>query len=122
MNRIERGRAAEDLATEHFRRAGYAIVARNLRSRFGEIDLIVERRDALVFVEVRSRSRSDYGTGLETVDRRKQARIVRSAAAFLARHRLEDRAVRFDVVGVEWQDGGPVLEHVENAFEVGEGW
>ena len=122
MNRLERGRAAEELAMEHFCRAGYAVVARNFRTRYGEIDLIVERREALVFVEVRSRSRSDFGTGLESVDLRKQRRIARVAAAFLARHRLEDRAVRFDVVGVEWQDGGPVLDHVENAFEVGEGW
>ncbi len=122
MNRLERGRAAEELALEHFRRAGYAVVARNFRSRYGEIDLIVERHGTLVFVEVRSRSGGAFGTGLESVDLRKQRRVARMAAAFLASRRLHDRAVRFDVVGVEWQDGGALLDHVEHAFEVGESW
>jgi putative endonuclease len=118
VNRVERGRSGEDLAWGHLRRAGYRLVARNLRSRFGEIDLVAERGDMLVFVEVRSRAGTRFGTPLESVDERKRRQIARLAADFLARRRLDDRRVRFDVVAVEWQDGVPKIYHVENAFEV----
>ncbi len=118
MNRAERGRAGEDLAWEHLRHAGYRLVARNLRSRFGEIDLVVERGDTLVFVEVRTRTGTRFGTPLESIDERKRRQVARLAASFLARRRLDDRRARFDVVAVEWQDGAPKIEHVENAFEV----
>ena len=118
MNRRDRGRAGEDVAWDHLRRAGYTLVARNLRNRFGEIDLIVERHGALVFVEVRGRSGTRFGTPLESVDPRKQRQLSRLAADYLARRRLEDRRARFDVIAVEWQDGRPRIEHLENAFEV----
>jgi putative endonuclease len=118
LNRIERGRDGEDLAWDHLRRAGYRLVARNVRSRFGEIDLVVERGDTLVFVEVRSRAGSRFGAPLESIDGRKRRQVARLAADFLARRRLDDRRARFDVVAVEWQDGAPKVDHVENAFEV----
>ena len=120
MNRLDRGRSSEELAWNHLRRAGYRLVARNLRTRFGEIDLVVERGDTLVFVEVRSRASARFGTPLESVDGRKRRQVARLAADFLARRRLDDRRARFDVVAVEWQDGVPKVEHVENAFEVPE--
>jgi putative endonuclease len=118
VNRRERGRAGEDVAWEHLRGAGYTLVARNVRNRFGEIDLIVERRGTLVFVEVRGRSGARFGTPLESVDPRKQRQLSRLAAVYLAHRRLEDRRARFDVIAVEWQDGHPRIEHLENAFEV----
>jgi len=118
LNRRERGSDGEELAWEHLRNAGYALVERNVRSRFGEIDLVVERQGTLVFVEVRSRTGRHFGTPLESVDPRKQRRLGRLAVAYLARRRLGDRRARFDVIGVEWQDGAPKIEHVENAFEV----
>jgi putative endonuclease len=117
MNRRDRGRAGEDLAWDHLRRAGYTLVARNLRNRFGEIDLVVEHRGTLVFVEVRGRSGACFGTALESIDVRKQRRLSRLAADCLARWRLEDRRARFDVIAIEWQDGAPRIEHLENAFE-----
>ncbi|MGH7820082.1 MAG: YraN family protein [Candidatus Binatia bacterium] len=120
MNRAERGRAAEELAADYFRGAGYAVLARNFRSPYGELDLVLERREIVVFVEVRSKGGTRFGTGLESVGPRKQRRLARLAASFLARHRLENRRARFDVVGVEWQDGRPRIDHVENAFEVRE--
>lgn len=120
MNRAERGRGGEQLAWDHLRRAGYRLVARNVRSRLGEIDLVVERGDVLVFVEVRTRSGRRFGTALESIDGRKRRQVARLAAQFLAQRRLDDRRARFDVVAVEWQDGAPNIEHVENAFEVAE--
>ena len=117
MNRAERGRGGEDIAWDHLRRAGYTLVERNARTRFGEIDLVVERRGTIVFVEVRSRTTARFGSALESVDRRKRRRLALLAADYLAHRRLEDRRARFDVIAIEWQDGAPTIEHVENAFE-----
>jgi len=118
LNRRERGQSGEDLAWEHLRRAGYALIERNARGRFGEIDLVVERGGTIVFVEVRSRSTPRFGSAFESVDARKQHRLGRLAIAYLARRRLHDRRARFDVIAIQWQDGAPVIDHLENAFEV----
>ena len=118
MNRRSIGQGGEDLAWNHLRRAGYTLVARNFRSRYGEIDLVVERGGVIVFVEVRSRRGDRFGTALESIDARKQRQIGRMAAEFLARRRLGDRRARFDVVAVEWQDAEARIDHLENAFEL----
>lgn len=118
--RQELGRRAEDAAAEYLRQRRYVILARNVRSRFGEIDLVTAQGSTLVFVEVRSRSSDRFGSGIESIDRRKRRRIVRMAALYLAQQGLEERAVRFDVIGVDWSDGTARIDHVENAFAVDE--
>lgn len=113
------GRIAESEAERYLRRKGYRILARNVRAPSGELDLVAETADVLVFVEVKARRTSSHGGASYAVDARKQARIVRLAAQYLARHRVRDRACRFDVVLFK---GGSVkpeeIEHIENAFEV----
>jgi putative endonuclease len=118
LNRRDRGSEGEDIALRHLRGAGYRPIERNVRTRGGEIDLVMEHGDTIVFVEVRSRASARFGSALESVDRRKQRRLARLAESYLARHRLDGRRARFDVVAVEWQDGAPKVQHVENAFEV----
>jgi putative endonuclease len=121
LNRQDRGKSGEDLAWDHLRRAGYTLIERNARSRLGEIDLVVERQGTVVFVEVRSRTGTRFGTPFESVDSRKQRRLGRLATAYLSRSRLQDRRARFDVIAVEWQDGAPKLDHLENAFDLTDG-
>lgn len=120
MSRRDRGRDGEAAAWEYLRRAGYRLRERNLRTRLGELDLVVERDDTIVFVEVRSRGGPRFGTPFESVDARKQRRIARLAAQYLAREKLDGRRARFDVLAVEWHDAGPRIDHLENAFEVPE--
>jgi putative endonuclease len=115
--RPARGRAAEEAAAELLVRAGLRIVARNVRIAGAEIDLVAEDGEALVFVEVRSRSSTRYGGPLATVGRRKQSRIARAAQAYLARAERWGSPARFDVVGVEWCAGRASCVHVRNAFE-----
>lgn len=111
------GRTGERAAEEHLIRAGYVILARNYRCPLGEIDLVALDRRALVFVEVKARHGGAAGAPLEVVTRRQQRRIVRAAQHYLARHRLHDRLVRFDLVGV-WLDADPPrCELVRGAFE-----
>lgn len=109
------GRRGEDAAAEHLRRRGLEILARNVRTAAGEIDIIALDADVVVFVEVKARR----GAGaLEAVDRRKQQRLSRLALAFLARAGWLGRAARFDVVAV---DGGGICTHVANAFDCAPG-
>lgn len=113
------GRAGETEAERRLRREGYRILARNHRTRLGELDLVAESGGVLVFVEVKSRRTGAYGEGIHAVDARKQARMIRLAAQYLARHRLHDRCCRFDVIVCEGDLEHPLaIEHVQNAFEV----
>jgi putative endonuclease len=92
-----RGRDAEEAAAALLQAHGLALVQRNYRCRFGEIDLIMRDAGALVFVEVRSRSHPDFGGAAASIDTAKQARLIRAARHYLA---TLDRTppCRFDAV------------------------
>jgi putative endonuclease len=119
--RRRRGARGEQLAAAHLERLGYRIVARNYRTRWGELDLIAQRGRLLAFVEVKTR-RADGRTGspFEAVDHRKRTQVRRIAARWLAT--VEDRPraddLRFDVIGITVDDEGRLvaLEHREGAF------
>jgi putative endonuclease len=116
--RRQLGVDGERAAEKFLRRRRYQILQRNYRCPRGEVDLVALDGFTLVFVEVKTRSRESHGSPFEAVDRRKQSQMVRAARHFLAEHRLHDRDIRFDVVGV-WSEGGRVTcELVQNAFEL----
>jgi putative endonuclease len=96
----------ERAAERHLRRAGYRILARNLRCRLGEIDLLAEDRAnrQIVIVEVKT-SRAESPPPEVRVNHAKQRKLTALADHLVRRHRLQDRAVRFDVVAVVWPDG-----------------
>lgn len=106
------GRWAEGLAARAYRRRGFEIIDRNWRCRDGEIDLIVRRHDLLVFVEVKARRSGRLGTAASAVDHRKQRRLRRLAAAWLATHPVGRAEIRFDVAAID----GVRLEIIEAAF------
>ncbi len=115
------GQQGEAEAEQFFRAKGYVIVAKNHRSRIGEIDLVALDRHTLVFVEVRSLSGEEFGDPLATVTPRKQRQIAKTALLYLSRHKLHERAARFDVIGIQWPDGKnvePRLTHIQDAFEL----
>lgn len=118
--RQRRGANAEDQACRFLQQRGLRLIERNYRSRRGEIDLIMRDADNLVFVEVRYRRQSRYGSGLESVDWRKQQRIMACAAYYLHRHpQAALLASRFDVVALTPGDGGVRIEWIRNAFDAG---
>ena len=93
------GAHAETLALNMLRRHGLRLVARNFLCRHGEIDLIMRDGDCLVFVEVRSRRHSGWGSAAESIGHRKQRRLAATAEFFLLSHRRWQRsACRFDAV------------------------
>ena len=111
------GDAAETLAARYLQQQGLAIRERNYRTRLGELDLICEDGETLVFVEVRYRRRNHYGSGLDSVDRRKQDKLVKSALYYLQCHpRLASRPARFDVIAVAPGPDGPHIDWIRNAF------
>ena len=95
------GRRGEDLAAEHLTVLGYTIVARNARTRYGEIDIVALDGECLVFVEVKTRRSSKSGAPEESMDARKRARIASLAESYLASLSEEPKSCRIDVVAVE---------------------
>lgn len=112
------GQRGERLALAHLTAAGLETIASNYYCRFGEIDLIMQDQDTLVFVEVRCRKPSRFGTAAGSVDTRKQRKIVRAAASFLGGPGdYGDRPVRFDVVALDGQpDGRYTIQWLKDAF------
>ena len=112
------GKEGERVAERYLQKKGYTLVERNYRCPAGELDLIVLDRRVVVFVEVKTRTGHGFGSPLEAVEFRKQRKMIQAAQFFLAEKRLQQRDARFDVVGVSWPGRDPVVEHIENAFEL----
>lgn len=112
------GRRAEQAALEHLVGQGLRPIDRNFRCRAGELDLVMRDGDTVVFVEVRFRTRRDFGGALDSIDHAKRARIARAAARFLQREpRLREQPCRFDVVAARPDGDGLSLEWIRGAFE-----
>jgi putative endonuclease len=109
------GCAGEDAACGELRRRGYEILARQYRTRSGEIDIVARDGGTLVFVEVKTRRGQAFGGGAAAVTWRKQRRMALVARQFLARHGGSDRPCRFDVVVVTPGET-PRIEIYTNAF------
>jgi putative endonuclease len=112
------GKEGERVAELYLQKKGYKLVERNYRCSGGELDLIVLDRRVVVFVEVKTRTGIGFGSPLEAVEFHKQRKMIRAAQFFLAEKNLQQRDARFDVVGVSWPGREPVVEHIENAFEL----
>ena len=113
------GQEGESAAEQYLRHKGYRIVARNLRSSVGELDLVAEDGQVLVFVEGMARRTDAFGGAIHAVHQRKQEKLIQLAAQYLARHHLKDRPCRFDVVLLQGTDAvASQIEHIQNAFEV----
>ncbi len=115
--RTLRGAAAEASAVRFLERAGLKIIERNVRCRFGEIDIVARDGVCLVFVEVRLRASERYGGAVASVDARKQNRLAATARWYLARRpKFANDPCRFDVIAVAEVDGA--VEWLKDAFRV----
>ncbi len=116
------GRRGEELAGKFLKKAGYKILESNYRGRLGEIDLVAEDGDCLVFVEVKTRGSLACGHPLESIDSRKQRQLIKAAREYLAEHGAEERVCRFDAVSVLFGDEQqPMVELVKDAFDLDRG-
>jgi putative endonuclease len=115
---LQRGLDCESLAARHLQERGVEVLARNLRCKSGELDIIARELDVLLIVEVRQRTRKDFGGALESVTWRKRRKIIRATRYFLQAHReWRSQPLRFDVIAVEGlPDGAHQINWVRDAF------
>ncbi|MHC2998926.1 YraN family protein [Microbacterium sp. HJ5] len=109
------GRAGEDRAARYFEEQGYAVLARNWRSRTGELDLVVAGESHIVVVEVKTRRGEGFGHPFEAIDARKRARLWRLAVEWIAAHHdaVQGRRLRIDAIGLTGADPRTArLEHL----------
>lgn len=111
---IGQGARAEGLAAQYLQQQGLTLVAQNYRSRFGEIDLIMQDGITLVFIEVRLRSNADFGGAADSIDARKQQRIINTAHLYLA-SLARTPPCRFDAMLLHDRQGNN-MQWLKNAF------
>ena len=110
------GQWGETLAAEYLTRRGYALVARNVRTPYGEIDLIVRSSESLVFVEVKTRAGDAYGPPETSITPKKRTHLIESAQAYLQAHPEIRLPWRIDVIAIrKRRDAAPEIVHFENA-------
>ena len=117
MNHIEFGMWGEAKARSFLSQKGYRILTTHYRLKIGEIDIIAQDGETIVFVEVKTRRNDDYGTPAEAVNFRKQRKIRMTALSYLQRFSLHDKPVRFDVIEVYGTgEEQSKIHHIINAF------
>jgi len=118
MNRREVGKLGEKLARKFLKKRGYHIRETNFHCREGEIDIIAQQKDCLVFVEVRTKSNLDFGTPEESITQSKKEKLIASALSYINTHQNLPSSWRIDVVAVELDQSGKTkrIELIENAI------
>jgi putative endonuclease len=117
--RSDVGAWGEALAARHLRAHGYLIRARNWRCGRGELDIVAERAQTIVFVEVRTRRSDAYGAPQESISAHKRATLIATAQAYLDQHDLRDAQWQIDVIAIELDQRNALmrLDHLECAIE-----
>ena len=115
---IELGRTGEQAAVDFLKNRGYSIISTNYRNRLGQIDIIAKDRNAICFIEVKTRGSARFGRPDEAVGFLKQRKISRVALMFLKQNKLLNYPARFDVISISYPDMQPRIEMIKNAFEL----
>ncbi|MGO0061750.1 YraN family protein [Brevibacillus fluminis] len=116
-SRSQLGQAGEEMAEAYLQEQGYEILARNFRTRHGEIDRIVRKGGTIVFVEVKTRRSLTHGTPTEAITLQKRQKIRQTALAYLQEHGGSGEILRFDVISILLQNADPPkIEHLQSAF------
>ena len=118
MKRKELGNTGEKLASDFLKKKGYKIRDTNFRCREGEIDIVAEKKGCLVFVEVRTKASSGFGSPEESVTFAKKEKLIASALTYLNNHQNLPESWRIDFVAVELDPNGKTkrIELIENAI------
>lgn len=119
MDRQEVGKLGEKEARKFLKKQGYRIRETGFRCHHGEIDIIAQKKDWLVFVEVRTKSNLDFGTPEESITQAKKERLIASALTYTSTHENLPPLWRIDVVAIELDEKGKPkrIELIENAIE-----
>lgn len=120
MHKREQGGQFESLVWSWLEKHGYTLIEKNFARRVGEIDLVVKDPDKLtvVFVEVRFRASERYGGAIESVDYRKQRKLVRTANSWLQRHATQNTPARIDIIAIKPARRNTPTSHSWCGFEI----
>ena len=116
--RSEIGAWGENIAAKHLEQKGYTVRHRNWRAGHGELDIVAQRADEIIFVEVRTRTSHTFGTPEESITPRKRAKLIVTAEAYLDAHALHDAQWQIDVIVIDLDTRNAVkrLDHIECAI------
>ena len=113
--RQQLGEWAEQTALHWLEQQGYIFISKNYHTRFGEIDLIVKQGNALIFVEVKARAKTEYGNAVEVITLAKQRKILKTALTFLQEHAdFQDFYYRFDAICFDFHE--EIAKNVQHDF------
>lgn len=115
MNHLEIGTQGETVAADYLRKEGYSILQQNYKNKIGEIDIIAQLDDILVFVEVKTRRGLKFGYAFEAVDVKKRNKIIKTSQLYLVSHQSFDIQCRYDIIEV-YLGGECSIHHIVNAF------
>ena len=108
----------EELARKLLKKKGYQILETGWRWHRNEVDIIARKDNLITFVEVKTRSNTQYGLPQEHVKYKQQQRLITSARAYISKHQLQDYLIRFDIVAILMpEDSETTIDHIENAFQ-----
>jgi putative endonuclease len=110
------GKYGEDVAANFLLDRGYSILERNWRCEFGEIDLIAQHKNSLIFVEVKTRSGNGFGHPFEAITKSKVSRMRKLAASWLESHDCNESSLRLDAIAVLVQNGKVAVEHLKQVY------
>ena len=111
------GKLGEKLACKWYADRKYTLLTMNYRTRFGEVDIVAQYRNTVVFIEVKTRETDKFLSAREAVSYHKQKRIKAAAVEFIRKKGYDDYNVRFDVAEVYHPQNNPQINIIENAFE-----
>jgi len=114
---LNKGQDAEKLACQYLQDNGLTIMKRNYSCNKGEIDLIMQEHETIVFTEVRFRSSTFFGSGAETVNYKKQKKLIATALRYLQQGNLASRPCRFDVISITVKAGINDIQWIRDAFQ-----
>ncbi len=110
------GKTGEEIATQYFIKKGYKLLDKNFRTKNGEIDLIFEKDNTVIFVEVKFRTQDKFGDPIESITSKKISKIIETAKFYVNQYELWDKDIRFDVITIKEKNGKYKFDHVREAF------
>lgn len=118
MSTVDIGRQGEDYACGYIERLGMSVLMRNYHCRGGEVDIIAREGGTVVFIEVKTRGGSGFGSGAEAVTPAKIKKIICAAQNYIMKESPQEESFRFDVAELRVADGLYSMNYIKNAFEV----
>jgi putative endonuclease len=118
MQKKELGKKGEEIAIRFLKKKGYRILEKNYVCKMGEMDIIAREKDTLAFIEVKTRTTTEFGPPQLAVTSSKQRQLSKVALNYLKEKKLEDVKARFDVVAILLVQKGEEIELIKDAFEL----